>query len=285
MAIKHKGFLSGNAIKLLAAVFMIADHIGAIFYPIMDYDVTLAFRSIGRLSMPLFAFMIAEGCRYTKNRKNYFLSLFAMGVICSAVFYVALGQLYLSIMTTFAISVLLISSYDGMINAVKKQDGRIFTSLVCFVAIIFGTVALEVLLYEAGILLCDTRGYLDYGVIGTLLPLLAYISKNRSLWLRLIPFALGVAGMSLLCSFDKQTINAMVEFAPGCESLIKTYFTPAINVGGIPIHWFSLGSLVFIAFYNGERGKLNLKYFFYLFYPLHLLLLQGIATVVALLIY
>ena len=30
------------------------------------------------------------------------------------------------------------------------------------------------------------------------------------------------------------------------------------------------------AFYNGRRGKLRLKYFFYCFYPLHLALLAGI---------
>ena len=44
--------------------------------------------------------------------------------------------------------------------------------------------------------------------------------------------------------------------------------------------WEAAGIFAFlpIHFYNGERGK-NLKYIFYLFYPVHLLLLFGVRLV------
>ena len=41
--------------------------------------------------------------------------------------------------------------------------------------------------------------------------------------------------------------------------------------------WFSLVSLVFLMLYNGKRGKANLKYLFYVFYPTHQAILWLIA--------
>ena len=46
-------------------------------------------------------------------------------------------------------------------------------------------------------------------------------------------------------------------------------------IGAIGTIWKVTAPLAFLPvyFYNGERGKLKLKYVFYWFYPLHLLLL------------
>ena len=78
---KGIGILSGNALKIIAAISMVIDHTGVIFFP----DV-LIFRIIGRLGLPIFAFMIAEGCRYTKNKLKYFLSLLILGTACQLVY-------------------------------------------------------------------------------------------------------------------------------------------------------------------------------------------------------
>jgi hypothetical protein len=43
---------------------------------------------------------------------------------------------------------------------------------------------------------------------------------------------------------------------------------------------YGMLALPVLALYNGQRGKANLKYFFYIFYPVHLAVLLGIAWLV-----
>ena len=59
--------LSSSALKLLACGFMLIDHVGVRLFP----DV-LILRIIGRLAFPIFAFFIAEGCRYTRKDSSIF---------------------------------------------------------------------------------------------------------------------------------------------------------------------------------------------------------------------
>ena len=59
-------FLSGNMLKFIAAFTMVIDHLG--FFIFKD---VLIFRIIGRITFPIFSYLIAEGCRYTKNKIVY----------------------------------------------------------------------------------------------------------------------------------------------------------------------------------------------------------------------
>ena len=52
-------------IKLIAAVCMVVDHIGYIFFPEQ-----LFWRLIGRISMPLFAYSIARGYEYSRQKNS-----------------------------------------------------------------------------------------------------------------------------------------------------------------------------------------------------------------------
>lgn len=55
-------------------------------------------------------------------------------------------------------------------------------------------------------------------------------------------------------------------------------FILAQAIGGVQM--WSLFAVVPLLFYNGKRGKYNLKTFFYLFYPLHLAILWGISYLI-----
>ena len=106
--IKNCRFLSGNLLKIIAAIAMLLDHIGFIFYPSV-----LWLRAVGRLAFPIFAFFIAEGCRYTKNKAKYFSTLSALAILCQVVADIAEPDNDLmSVLMNFSFSVLLIYALD-----------------------------------------------------------------------------------------------------------------------------------------------------------------------------
>lgn len=142
--------LSGNALKLIAAAAMFIDHMGLMLFP---HDLTL--RLIGRLAFPIYAFMIAEGCKHTRDRKRYFLSLFLLGLACQAVYFVVDGSLYLSILFTFSLSILLIYALDEA----KAHPGV--------------PAGLRLGLTFGAVLLLNQVFTIDYGFTGCLVPVFA----------------------------------------------------------------------------------------------------------------
>ena len=56
---------------------MVIDHLGMVFYPEID-----VLRVVGRLALPLFAYLVAEGTHRTSNREAYLSRLFAL-FVCS----------------------------------------------------------------------------------------------------------------------------------------------------------------------------------------------------------
>lgn len=218
-------FLTGNALKLLAALFMTIDHIGVVLFPRV-----LILRIIGRLALPIFAYMIAEGCKYTRNKRKYFGMIFALATLCQIVYFFVDGTLYLSILYTFSLSILTVYAMQNM-----KSRG---TTASC----------LLFLLTVSAVWVLNLMFTIDYGFWGCMLPVFAAIfhstKKDR------LPVSVGMLGIGLvLLSLDL----------------------------GDSIQILSLAALPLLLCYNGRRGKWNLKYFFYIFYPVHLAVIQGIA--------
>lgn len=174
--------LSGNQLKIIAMVAMTCDHVGLQLFPH-----ALWLRWIGRLALPIYAFMIAEGCRHTRNRKKYLLRLAGLGLLCQIVYFVAMGSLYQCILITFSLSVCLIWAIDRA--AQRKDKGSVTRMTLVAAAVFFVCVVLPDLLPR-------TDFEIDYGLAGVLLPVLIYFGKNQWAYLTagLILLALGYGG-------------------------------------------------------------------------------------------
>ena len=92
--------LSGNQLKLIALITMTVDHMGLILF-----DQFILLRIIGRLAFPIFAWMIAEGCRHTRSMGRYLGGMAAVAFVCQVVYLIALRSLEMCIMVTFSLSV------------------------------------------------------------------------------------------------------------------------------------------------------------------------------------
>ncbi len=238
---KSKFGLTNNQLKIIAMVSMLLDHMGLLFFP--EYSI---FRILGRIAFPIFAYMIAEGCRYTKNRVKYLGMIAAMAVAFQIVYFVAMQSLYQGILVTFSLAIITIYSIDGLFYA-KKLWGR----LISILALVF-VVAFVVVLPR---LLAGTDFDIDYGVWGILLPVIVYFMPSR-------PWQIGGASALLL---------------------VRAIYYGVLATPLIPLQWWSLLTVPLLALYNGERGKAKMKYVFYIFYPAHLVILYGIAILIAML--
>lgn len=85
-----KRCISQEGLKLFACITMLIDHHGAILAPWK-----LSCRLVGRLSFPVFCFLLAEGAHRTKNPGKYALRLFAAAVISELPFdYAFFGKVF-----------------------------------------------------------------------------------------------------------------------------------------------------------------------------------------------
>ena len=153
-----QGKLTSNQLKLLAMLTMTLDHIGVQLFPGV-----LWLRIVGRLAFPIYAYMIAEGCAHTRNRRKYLLQMAGLALLCQLVYFFAMGSLFQCILVTFTLSILLIYACD--------TGSRPLTALA-LLGMAFVTVALPRMLP-------GTDFAIDYGFFGVLVPVAVYLGKTH----------------------------------------------------------------------------------------------------------
>lgn len=73
--------MSSFQLKCIAMIAMCIDHVGAVLFPQIRI-----LRIIGRISFPIFCFLLVEGFYHTRNIHRYFLRLFLAGLVSEPIF-------------------------------------------------------------------------------------------------------------------------------------------------------------------------------------------------------
>lgn len=257
---KEKG-LSGCALKIIAIITMLIDHIGAtVVYElaynkapllILDqriteqtqYNLEMLYticRTIGRVAFPIFCFLLLEGFIHTSSRLKYCIRLGIFAIISEIPFELAVhGSINLglhNVFFTLLIGILCMWACDAIEKYVIDTDAfannsymRQVSKLIIWIAVTGSGMIIAQLL--------DT----DYS-------------------------AFGVASMMIMYMFRENKTSLII-----CG---------AVSFLWSPVEMPTILGFVPIALYNGTRGR-QIKYFFYAFYPVHLTILYFITKFIA----
>jgi hypothetical protein len=214
-----QGFDSGRELlKWIAIITMTVDHVGAILYP--EFTVL---RFIGRLSFPLFAYLLILGIENTRNVRNYFVRLFIFALISQVPFFLALdyGPFY-SLNIFFTLS-------SGLLFIYFFKKSPVFVLVPVFASLVLP---------------------FDYGIYGIAIIGCIFILKENTKF--------GVASLVLLNLLFLVPLN-----------------TQFLSISAIPLIVLHKNGSLKITKETTEEVTIPLwrKYFFYVYYPLHLTLL------------
>lgn len=263
--------LSGNMIKVIAIALMFFDHFCKIILTwysthtlaaeveagmllpehMYAYDqfVRFTLQPIGKIAFPLFCFMIAEGYFYTHSKQRYFLFMGGFAILTEPIFDIAFFGDW--------------SRAEGTYPFFWQYQNVLFTLLLGLFALWLaervkiccdnklphvGVVILQ-LIVACGMAICAELLHTDYGFYGVILIVGFYWTRQNRLYQILALFVI-----YMLCENAVPTLSLVI-------------------------------SALILLMYNGKRGKWNMKYFFYVFYPGHILLLHMMTFVIAYLCY
>jgi len=254
--------LDAYALKWIAVIAMIMNHVAIAWHTILPLWVLLPLYAAGGLTYVIMAYFIVEGYRYTSNFKKYISRLLIFGLIAQAFHPMVLGitaiipGIFLNILFNIALALIVLLMYDK--------------------------IKIRILFWFLFIVACVLSLFMDLFFMGVLLPLLYYTIKKESkrrtmpgviaglVWGIFGLFTLmGMAAMLMEHPVDYVLANMGVGF--GIEMV---YAMPTFAIGCF------LGA-VLIKNYNGDRGK-PARWLFYVAYPLHLAIIAGISLALGL---
>lgn len=183
------------ALQIIAVLAMVFDHFACIF--LQPYDSVLpfgeemntviyeGFRAVGRVSFPIFCFLLVQGFQMTQNLKKYMLRLFLFAVLSEIPYDLAFSGAVMNWKEQNVLFTLLIGLF--VLERLKQFEANwtaagIFILTGCMLAFILQT---------------------DYSYFGILLIAVMYLLRNnrlqQMLWAALLIFSQG--GMEIYAVF------------------------------------------------------------------------------------
>ena len=236
MAEKRLQVLNRDAIKYIAMLTMLLNHIAHIFLErgTLLYEI---FVDIGSFTAPVMCFFLVEGYTYTRSKKEYGLRLLLFAVLSQIPFQLAFGYSTLNMIYTLLCCFLILVVMEKVNNPLLCRG----LSLLLILATVNG----------------------DWPVIAPILTiLLANDWGDRRMMTR--DFCLSYLLFAVL------NVQSYMNGEPGDWTF---YAVTHSLLSGLGILAAAVATLIL---YNGERakrGRAFSKWFFYVFYPGHLLLL------------
>lgn len=228
---KFKG-LNTNQLKLIAIISMTIDHVVCVLFPNYPTDwYIILLHIIGRLAAPIMWFFIAEGYHHTHNIKRYTARLFLFAFISHFAYNFAFGIPFIPFQTSVFNQTSVIWPLAWGLVVLVINDSARFKQWQKILLVL---------------VICAMTFCSDWSCIAVLA--IAGIGANRG-------------------NFKKQ----MTEMMTYVFFYALVYFIFINKLYGV-IQLFVALSIPLLHSYNGERGKFTgMKWFFYLYYPLHLI--------------
>ncbi len=232
--------LSSFALHILAMGFMLCDHLWATLIPGNQW-LTI----VGRLTFPIYAFMIVEGYYHTSDLKKYIKRLLIFAILSEIPFNLMYAASFIypfqqNVMWTFLLGIFCMKKVDKAKE--KYRDWKKIPVIAAWVALFY---------------IIGQITFVDYHGYGVLMIMLFYFLRGNSLLCRLGQ----LAGMIYINAYMVKGLNIMIEL--GGNSI------------EVPQQAFAVFALIFIWLYKGRQGYHNkvVQYIFYAFYPVHMLIL------------
>ncbi len=265
------------------------------------YAINIIMRLIGRIAFPIFCFLLVQGFLHTRNVTKYAIRLALFAAISEIPFDLAfknkiLEYSYQNVFFTLFIGLLTMIGFQTLklkVDSIQEKKpwlpvlavmgtlaigGYVAFTMHSFVMAVANSVsALGVISSNPGI------GFsIVLAIVFTVIALIVYavMCKQTSLQVASLRFAdllVLIIGMSLANLLHTDYSGFGVLTVAVVYGLRKSYFRSmvgaCITLTVMTMMEFTcFVNLIIIRFYNGTRG-LNLKYIFYAFYPVHLLIL------------